>query len=442
MPESLGPHFFCRLFKEEGNNGGSGYQDAAYCEKYLLELSATGLGMKNPVFALMRFCTDSVATGHLGTDNTKEDQRWKIGSATLSIANAHFQKPRDNNKSCTVEQLNVRTGDAVIDMGAFASTLRRIQSLCARGRIGHLAIRDLGGPGSGLLKYAGFKVCDCEPLCNNVSAPSRMCMELSIPTGPLPRVKEGDNPMSVLSVRERDNRAAVASNTQRTANADIEGSRFGKKKHCMHWILRGECAYMQSGCRYEHEIPVDQKTRDEIGMGDIPQWFKDSRYWRPWLEKVEASKREELADDGGNKNTFTVQGSSSRSDRRAPHVSWRGEGSPPTTTRGPVTIGPYTVESPHHIFHQNTLATKIKEELSPAGPSLATTMDSTNDIRRRPDREIYQPPGAFLPGPAVKREDPWTDESSEISSGYLGDPSRGWAKRRRLSEWRPYERNR
>lgn len=446
MPESLGPHFFCRVFKEEGNKGGSGDQDAAPREEYLLELSATGLGMNNTVFALAKFCTDSVATGPLSADNTKEDQRWKIGSATVSMRKTRFLKPRDNNKSCTIEQLNIRTGDAVIDMGAFAAILRRIQSLCAQGNTKHIAIIDLGGWSSGLLKQAGFKVCNCELLYNNVGVLSRLCMDLFIPAGHLPRVNEEDDPMNRSSVRERDNRAAAANNNnQRTANVDIGGSRLGKKKHCMHWILRGECAYMQTGCRYEHEIPVDQKTRDEIGMGDIPQWFKDSRYWRPWLQKVEALKREELGDHGGNKNALTVQRSGSRSDRRAPHVSWREEGRAPMTTRGPLNIGPYTVESPRHTPYQNTLASNIKVERSPAGPISATTMDSTNDTRRigwRPDRELYQPPGAFPPWPAVKREDPWTDESSEVSSSYVGEQFRGRAKRRKLSPWRPDERNR
>lgn len=115
------------------------------------------------------------------------------------------------------------------------------------------------------------------------------------------------------------------------------------------------------------------------------------------------------------------------------------------TTRGPDNIGRYTVESPHHILHQNTRASNIKVERSPAGPSSAITMDSTNDTKRigwRPDREIYRPPGALLLWPAVKREDPWTDESSEVSSSYAGEQFGGRAKRRKLSPWRPDERNR
>lgn len=461
MPESLGPHFFGRVFREEGNKGASGDQDAAPYEKYLLELSATGLGMKDNVLALARFCTNSVATGPFGVDNTKEDQRWKIGSATVSMTETRFEKPRDNNKTCTIEHLYIRTGDAVVDMGALAAILRRIQSLCAQGNTKHIAITARGSWCSGLLKQVGFKVCDCELLYNNVSVLSRLCMDISIPSGHSPRVeerveervregvkegvKEGDNPMSLSSVHERDNRAAVASNTQRTANVDLGGSRLGKKKYCMHWILKGECAYMQTGCKYEHEIPVDRKTRDEIGMGDIPQWFKNSRYWSPWLQKLEALKRGELAERDGNKNTLTVQRSRSRPDPRAPHVGSRGAEMAPTTARGPDSIGPYTVEFPHHVFHQNTLASKIKEELSLAGPSSATTMERTNDTRRtgwRPDREIYQPPGAFLTWPAVKREDPWTDESSEISNSYVGEEFGGLAKRRKLSESQPNVRNR
>lgn len=45
-----------------------------------------------------------------------------------------------------------------------------------------------------------------------------------------------------------------------------------KKGYCMFWLRRGECDYMQKGCRYLHEMPVDKETREKIGLRKIPEW--------------------------------------------------------------------------------------------------------------------------------------------------------------------------
>ncbi len=45
--ESLGPHFFPRIIKKELDKSGDDDPDAALREKYLIELSATGLGINN-----------------------------------------------------------------------------------------------------------------------------------------------------------------------------------------------------------------------------------------------------------------------------------------------------------------------------------------------------------------------------------------------------------
>ena len=58
MLESLGPHFFSRIFKEEGDGVGSDASDAALFETYHIELSATGLGINDILFAVLRVYTD------------------------------------------------------------------------------------------------------------------------------------------------------------------------------------------------------------------------------------------------------------------------------------------------------------------------------------------------------------------------------------------------
>lgn len=53
-----------------------------------------------------------------------------------------------------------------------------------------------------------------------------------------------------------------------------------KKEWCTYWILHGDCAYVQQGCRYRHEMP-DKAKLAEIGINHVPRW---------WLEQNSAIK--------------------------------------------------------------------------------------------------------------------------------------------------------
>lgn len=53
-----------------------------------------------------------------------------------------------------------------------------------------------------------------------------------------------------------------------------------KKEWCTYWILHGDCAYVQQGCRYRHEMP-DKAKLAEIGINHVPRW---------WLEQNSAVK--------------------------------------------------------------------------------------------------------------------------------------------------------
>lgn len=59
-----------------------------------------------------------------------------------------------------------------------------------------------------------------------------------------------------------------------------------KKEWCTYWILHGDCAYVQQGCRYRHEMP-DKSKLAEIGIHHVPRW---------WLEQNSAIKL------GGDRN--------------------------------------------------------------------------------------------------------------------------------------------
>lgn len=61
-----------------------------------------------------------------------------------------------------------------------------------------------------------------------------------------------------------------------------------KKEWCTYWILHGDCAYVQQGCRYRHEMP-DKAKLAEIGIHHVPRW---------WLEQNSAIKL------GGDRTTL------------------------------------------------------------------------------------------------------------------------------------------
>ena len=48
---------------------------------------------------------------------------------------------------------------------------------------------------------------------------------------------------------------------------------LGRKVYCSYWLRTGNCNYEQQGCKYRHEIPADEETRNIIGFRDCPNWW-------------------------------------------------------------------------------------------------------------------------------------------------------------------------
>ena len=48
---------------------------------------------------------------------------------------------------------------------------------------------------------------------------------------------------------------------------------LGRKIYCSFWLRTGNCNYEQQGCKFLHEIPSDEKTRNMIGFRDCPDWW-------------------------------------------------------------------------------------------------------------------------------------------------------------------------
>ena len=61
-----------------------------------------------------------------------------------------------------------------------------------------------------------------------------------------------------------------------TTNAPTAVIKKKEKVYCSFWIRRGECDYTQQGCLYKHEMPTDRDTLKELGISQIPRWWREA----------------------------------------------------------------------------------------------------------------------------------------------------------------------
>ncbi|KAJ6017550.1 hypothetical protein N7451_000929 [Penicillium sp. IBT 35674x] len=62
----------------------------------------------------------------------------------------------------------------------------------------------------------------------------------------------------------------------RRASTSREQDRIpNRKKYCSYWIRHGECDYLQQGCMYKHEMPLEPGLIEELGLRDIPRWYRE-----------------------------------------------------------------------------------------------------------------------------------------------------------------------
>ena len=344
------------------------------------------------ILATGRICAD-IDTGLFQAATPGNGHRNQVALAVVFITEAHL-KGSKGPRSCIIEQLEVKTRNPLMSMEIFAATLRQIQTLCIKLGAEHLILIPVTNTcwSSGLLKHAGFSVCDCAVINKSVTAEFQLCMALPTrPDGPLTSTNKK------LSIRAWiDNVAGV--------EATGSGADLGlpKKIWCTHWITTGSCRYQQVGCKYKHEIPFDEETRLRIGVREIPRWFQESEAWHGWLEQVDQSEREKLAGYGRNNNKFVAWPSVQHPGREIRHVSFARlgeEGDLATKTRDSVETDPYTMQSLYENRHQNTITPNVEAETPRPESNTESNNDSVKAITttpsRRPDRGIYRPPGAY-----------------------------------------------
>ncbi|KAJ5504074.1 hypothetical protein N7463_006948 [Penicillium fimorum] len=69
-----------------------------------------------------------------------------------------------------------------------------------------------------------------------------------------------------------------------------------KKEYCSYWIRHGECDYLQQGCLYKHEMPVDLAMIEKLGLRDIPRWYREKYNVASLLHPSQARPQLTIAD--------------------------------------------------------------------------------------------------------------------------------------------------
>jgi hypothetical protein len=61
---------------------------------------------------------------------------------------------------------------------------------------------------------------------------------------------------------------------------------MSKKEYCTYWIRTGECDYVNTGCKYKHEMP-DRAKLHELGFLRTPLWWKEKTALRgpTWMQQ-------------------------------------------------------------------------------------------------------------------------------------------------------------
>lgn len=80
----------------------------------------------------------------------------------------------------------------------------------------------------------------------------------------------------VTSTNEGQSESAIANAepTSSTTNDHPPAGTLGKKVYCTHWMTTGECSFVQTGCKYKHEMPRELEVLKSVGLKEIPPWYR------------------------------------------------------------------------------------------------------------------------------------------------------------------------
>ena len=302
-----------------------------------------------------------------------------VGFATVFLFKTSFPDSDGVYISCKIGQLEVKTGDNLIKMEASIALLRRIQYFCAQHNAEYLtmahALDSWWLPG--LLELAGFQFCDCERV---EMQGLHFCMDFQTPprlqgTGiSRPASQEATDTAGMIAQGRIDDILKKATASRTTPITSQPAAQIAnKKEYCSHWMHRGECDYMQSGCRYKHEMPADQETLEKCGFREIPRWFKESPHYEEYLQKTGKLAVGRLAGVSAEEDfTSTAESSRQISGRRGgTMLGLEGAGRTlmtPTTSRDERQL---VLRSPYDNHHQNIVTPQPDTKSTRTGPPSA-----------------------------------------------------------------------
>ena len=172
------------------------------------------------------------------------------------------------------------------------------------------------------------------------------------------------------------------------------------KKYCSYWIRNGECDYTQTGCKYKHEMPVDEEAFLDCGLRGVPRWFMESPQYEAYLQKKGEPATGRLARVSTEENvTSTAESSRQSSGRRGENaVRSRGAGRTlmtPTTSRDARQLVTHGLRSPYDSYHQSIIHPQPDAKSARNGPPSDDNSNATDGAAvQQLEGQTYKPAGA------------------------------------------------
>ena len=284
---------------EEAGKSEGDEPDAASRTKYVIELSATRIGMVDKSVVPNAYA-DLKATELPKGDKSDGIQPKKVGSAIIYLVETRLENapgPGGICQSCVIDELNIQTGNSLNDLQAFGYMLKRIQYFGADNQAQHIAMLkpESSGFSSGLLKQSGFELCDCRLIYEEDRAEFKLCMPLR--SNIAPASESGDSRTESPTIRGRDHTPAEAENDQLVDNTDDNPGRHHIESEYSHADSPASREKDDLATVAENDQPVDD-TDDNPGHHHI-----ESEYSH--VDSPASREKDNIATVAGNDQAVT-----------------------------------------------------------------------------------------------------------------------------------------
>ena len=205
--------------------------------------------------------------------------RPRTGHANITINYVRRQASTKTFQSCDIDKIMIGHEDCVFQVMIFAGIIHHLKILCKGLGITHLTYgKDDTTTGiGGLLPLLGFKRCACTDMAGLskccIAIPSTQQVGQEVPLDDRAQGARRVGAKGMHSASDEDDLSTIIGRLDRGDKVQKNQRHRGKKVYCTHWLSKGNCAYMQQGCIYKHEIPKDQDTWESLGFHTLPGWL-------------------------------------------------------------------------------------------------------------------------------------------------------------------------